>query len=269
MQLFGRFIILYIILIAKCRLVYCKFDPYVDNGGTIVGVAGRDFCVLACDTRLSDAYLILSRSQSRVFELSTESLFAASGCVADSLALVALLHHNARSYQWQSGIKAPVEALSQLLSSTLYSRRTFPYFSFCSLAGIDKRGTGALYRYDAVGSFERVPAFCSGKGEQLIQPILDSLLKVKLNSALQHEGRISEGTTSDIILDDSDDNYVSDISSEEASNIVISAFRAAAEREITVGDGLELLIIKKDDQLSTSATRRFKLLRTLYSLPHH
>ena len=33
-------------------------------------------------------------------------------------------------------------------------------------------GRGAIYQYDALGSFERVIASCCGKGQQLIQPIL-------------------------------------------------------------------------------------------------
>ena len=36
-------------------------------------------------------------------------------------------------------------------------------------------GKGALYRYDAVGSYERVRAVCAGRGEKLIQPLLDEL----------------------------------------------------------------------------------------------
>ena len=41
------------------------FDPYVDNGGTVVGLAGKDYCIIASDTRLSEQYTIRSRSVSR------------------------------------------------------------------------------------------------------------------------------------------------------------------------------------------------------------
>ncbi|RYH29121.1 hypothetical protein EON65_09550 [archaeon] len=46
-----------------------KFDPYVDNGGTIAAIAGPDFVVIAADNRLSDNYLIKTRSISRLFEV--------------------------------------------------------------------------------------------------------------------------------------------------------------------------------------------------------
>lgn len=44
-----------------------KFDPYADNGGTVIGIAGRDFCIIASDTRLSHSYVIKSRNISRIF----------------------------------------------------------------------------------------------------------------------------------------------------------------------------------------------------------
>lgn len=41
------------------------------------------------------------------------------------------------------------------------------------------KGQGALYRYDAVGSYERVRAVCAGRGEKLIQPMLDEITEME------------------------------------------------------------------------------------------
>ena len=38
-----------------------RFQPYEDNGGTVIGVSGKDFAIIACDTRLSRGYSVLSR----------------------------------------------------------------------------------------------------------------------------------------------------------------------------------------------------------------
>lgn len=38
-----------------------KFDPYQQNGGLVCAVAGKDFCVVAADTRMSAGYLLPSR----------------------------------------------------------------------------------------------------------------------------------------------------------------------------------------------------------------
>ena len=43
-----------------------EFERYADNGGTVVGISGRDWVVLASDTRLSDGYVIKSRNVSKL-----------------------------------------------------------------------------------------------------------------------------------------------------------------------------------------------------------
>ena len=46
-----------------------EFDPYVDNGGTVVAIAGKDYCIIAADTRLSEGYIIRSRNTTRIFQV--------------------------------------------------------------------------------------------------------------------------------------------------------------------------------------------------------
>eukprot|EP01138_Halocafeteria_seosinensis_P011400 gb/GECG01011643.1/.p1 GENE.gb/GECG01011643.1/~~gb/GECG01011643.1/.p1 ORF type:complete len:107 (+),score=8.85 gb/GECG01011643.1/:1-321(+) len=67
-------------------------------------------------------------------------------------------------------------AFAQLLSNTLYMRRLFPYYTFNVIGGIDENGKGAVYTYDAVGSFERVECTVQGAGTQHMMPLLDSLV---------------------------------------------------------------------------------------------
>ena len=51
------------------------FNPYMDNGGTIVGIVfliiflaigGKGIVVVACDTRLSKGYSIISRESTKI-----------------------------------------------------------------------------------------------------------------------------------------------------------------------------------------------------------
>ena len=95
-----------------------RFSPYSDNGGSVVAIAGEDFCVIASDTRLSQfaeliclkmqnvfvavagkdlcvtssvtrlsghGYAILSREQPKLFKLSETTVLGSTGCWCDIL----------------------------------------------------------------------------------------------------------------------------------------------------------------------------------------
>lgn len=44
-----------------------RFNPYADNGGTVLAIAGADFCLVAGDTRQSSGYSINTRHAPKVF----------------------------------------------------------------------------------------------------------------------------------------------------------------------------------------------------------
>ncbi len=50
-----------------------SFNPYTENGGTILAIAGKDFSVVAGDTRQSEGYSIQTRSAPKVFKLFAPS----------------------------------------------------------------------------------------------------------------------------------------------------------------------------------------------------
>ena len=222
------------------------FNPYADNSGTVVGLAGKGYAIVASDTRLSDGYVIRSRNINRLVELDAgRLLFAASGCLSDACGLTKVLEKELESYKWDNPDQLlSVHALAHLLSTTLYSRRTFPYYALCVAAGLDdETREGAVYRYDSVGSFERVQATCAGKGEQLIQPMLDEATSMEESREIW-------------TLAPAGDTFLSsparhDLGIEAACDLVVRVFRSAAEREITVGDGVEIWILSDQELQDT------------------
>lgn len=79
-----------------------------------------------------------------MFEISSGVYFAAAGCWSDVAALAALLTAESARCEWESGYPLTVSALAHVLSSKLYTRRLFPFFSFCTMAGLDAEGTTRL-----------------------------------------------------------------------------------------------------------------------------
>lgn len=154
--------------------------------------------------------------------------------------------------------------MAYLLSSILYKRRFFPFYSFSILSGLDDTGSGSVYKYDAVGSWERVRAACVGKGEKLIQPMLDELSETNDDLSLWQLSLSDQFTsttdgaqfTSDLsIKREAGINYIRNLTREKACTIIRSFFHAAAEREISIGDGLDLWILERPLIENTKASQ--------------
>jgi hypothetical protein len=55
--------------VAPSQPLQHQFNPYTENGGTILAIAGADFSVIAGDTRQSEGYSIQTRYAPKVFKL--------------------------------------------------------------------------------------------------------------------------------------------------------------------------------------------------------
>jgi len=199
-----------------------SFNPYDFNGGTTVVIAGEDFAIAAGCTRMSTVYSILSRKQSKLLPFSSKTVLASVGCVSDITTLNRMLQARLTQYQHAQQKVMNTNAVAQLLSVTLYSRRFFPYYAFCLLAGLDEEGKGAVYGYDAVGSFKRDDYGAMGTGQNFVVPILDNLIG--------HKNR---------------NDPAAKLTLSEAISIVKEVFVVAAERDIHTGDNVEISVITK------------------------
>lgn len=178
--------------------------------------------VIAADTRLSAGYSILSRKCEASHALTSQTVIATGGCRTDVQSLHKLLDIRMQQYKDAHKREMHTHSVAQLLSNTLYYRRFFPFYAFNIVGGIDKEGKGAVYTYDAIGSFERVKYASQGAGQKLMIPILDNVVG--------HKNRMDEKVTYKI---------------EEVVELVKDVFITAGEREIMVGDSVVIHTITK------------------------
>lgn len=209
-----------------------RFSPYDMNGGTVAGVSGDDYLVIAADTRMSTGYEILSRDTSKLHQLNPNSILASSGCKTDMDQLRAVLDIKTKIYKHNHRKDMTATSTAQLLSTTLYGRRFFPYYAFNLCGGIDAEGKGCLFSYDAIGSFERTQYSANGSGQAYVIPFLDNVIG--------NRNRTEEKPI---------------LSKEEVVELMKHAFLSAGERDIYTGDALEIMVMTKDG----TTTERFEL----------
>jgi len=186
----------------------------------LIAIAGKDFCVVAADTRISQGYNILSRTHSKTTRLTDKCVITSGGMVADIETLHKLLIAKVKTYERTFKRTPTIESLAQLLGNTLYGRRFMPYYAFNLLCGLDQNGHGIVYGYDAIGSFDKLTYGVQGSGSELGAPILD-------NQFVGHNFLVKQ--------------LAQDVTTvEETAKDIINSI---AERDIYTGDGVEIVII--------------------------
>jgi len=173
---------------------------------------------------------------------------ASAGCAADCEALKRyvqaeyLLQQSRHSRSFLPSLQSP-QSISKFLANVLYSRRLFPFYSFCILAGLcidDKEGTqklrGVVHIYDAIGSHEESAVVSAGTGREILQPILDRLFT---ESSKRHSTALAA-----IRLRTSPVPTHVECPVDEAVGLLLHGYRAASEREIQVGDSIVVGILQ-------------------------
>ncbi len=144
-----------------------------------------------------------------------------SGMLADQITLHKVLQTKIKMYEADMHRSPSIEAIAQMLSTTLYYKRFFPYYTFNLLAGVDSEGKGAVYGYDAIGSYERLSQGAQGSGRSLVQSILDNQVS-KTNQLIQNNPAVTV---------------------EDIKTLCMDAISSACERDIYTGDSATIYII--------------------------
>ncbi|KAF8516452.1 nucleophile aminohydrolase [Hysterangium stoloniferum] len=202
-----------------------QFNPYTENGGTILAIAGADFSVIAGDTRQSEGYSIQTRYAPKVFRLTGKAVLAVNGFAADGNMFVKKVKQRLEWYRHAHAKDMPLRAIARMIQTMLYAQRFFPYYVYNILSGIEEDGTGAVYSFDPVGSYEREACRAAGAAQALVQPFLDNQIYFKNQTP-------ALGTS-----------HPTHLPLRHVLELVIDSFTSATERHIEVGDGLEIYIV--------------------------
>ncbi|TFG04963.1 MAG: archaeal proteasome endopeptidase complex subunit beta [Promethearchaeota archaeon] len=182
-------------------------------GATTIGIQCSDGVVLASDKRLTFGRGIQSKGVKKVFQLADNIGIAFAGLVSDFQVLKDTLRAYIRLYELERKKGIPVNAAAKRTASFLYSMRLFPLFTNTLMAGVDESGP-KVFSLDAIGSIIDDQYAAIGSGSEIAIGVLEN-------------------------------EYSPEISVEEGKKLAIKAIQAAAQRDPSSGEGIDILAIQK------------------------
>lgn len=206
------------------RPTQVHFSPYDFNGGTVLAISGEDYALIATDTRLSQGFSIHSRDSPKTYPLSSGTVLGCCGFHGDVLTLTKVLGARLQIYEKDHLKPMPTPSVAAMLSTILYYRRFFPYYTHNIVAGLDDQGKGCVYSFDPVGSYEREVYRAKGSASAMLQPLLDN----------QIGGKNQQGHT------------IGPMPVKKCIAMVKDVFTSAAERDIYTGDSIIISVVTKD-----------------------
>ncbi|XP_055896605.1 proteasome subunit beta type-1-like [Biomphalaria glabrata] len=204
--------------------ISAHFSPYDFNGGTVLAIAGNDFALIATDTRLSQGFAIHSRECPKTFTLTNNTILGCCGFHGDVLTLTKTLAARLQIFEKDHNKPMPTASIAAMLSTILYYRRFFPYYTHNVVAGLDEEGKGCVYSFDPVGCYEKESFRAKGSASAMLQPLLDN----------QIGGKNQNGYTAQ------------SLTSTQCVALVKDVFTSAAERDIYTGDNIIISVVNKD-----------------------
>ncbi|AWR97245.1 archaeal proteasome endopeptidase complex subunit beta [Acidianus sulfidivorans JP7] len=185
---------------------------------TAVGIKVNDGIVLAAERRLSYGGYVLSKSAKKVYNIDRFGI-AGAGIFGDLQALTRIMTANIKEYELHNGRAISTKAAAKLLSIILYQNKYTPFIQEIIFGGIDD-GIPQLYVLDPLGSLLDDVYAAVGSGARVAIGVLEAEYSEKM-SLLQ------------------------------AKDIAIKAIKSSIERDITSGDGIDVLTIDKSNNINT------------------
>ncbi len=191
------------------------------TGTTTVGLIGKDFIVLGADNRATAGNLIVSRNAKKIKTINDTMAITTSGSVSDTQLTKKILTAELKIREIRNDRVSTVKEAANLLANMTYGniRRYVPGFTHFLLGGVD------------------------AKGPSLYEVFLDGSL---LNVA-DEQGFIATGSGTPYALALMEDNYKEDLNEEEMTKLAERAVRASLKRDSASGNGIDILVIRKED----------------------
>lgn len=152
------------------------------NGGSLVGIKGKDCVAIACDTRLGVQFTTQAHDFQRVFKLSKKCLVGFVGLGGDIQTFHNYLRYRLNLYELRENREMSTETIANFLTTSLYQRRTSPYFIEPIIVGYDEKDQPYVTGSDLIGSLIEGDYFvCAGPAAELLMGGCETYVKPDMN----------------------------------------------------------------------------------------
>jgi len=185
------------------------------TGTTTVGLKCKDAVVLGTDKRATMAYFIASKTAEKLHKIQDHLWMTIAGSVADAQYLIDVLRAETTLYQLNKEKPIKVKSAGQMLSNILYQSKMTPYEVGHILGGVTEEEGPVLLNIGSYGSILPEKYCAVGSGQNFSYGVL--------------EAKFKEG-----------------LSVEEGKSIVKTAITSSIIRDMASGNGIDIVVVKKE-----------------------
>lgn len=184
------------------------------KGTTTVGVVCKDGIVLATDRRVTSGLYVAHKRGRKLFILDDNKAATIAGLVADAQIIMDFLRSQVNLLKLSNRRPVSTKTLATFASNVLFSSRYFPYIVQFIVAGVDEAGP-RMYVLDWFGTLTEEKFISTGSGSPYAVGALEATLKK--NPSIS-----------------------------DALPIITKAVKSAIERDPGSGEGIDVMVLRKD-----------------------
>jgi len=184
------------------------------KGTTTVGMAFKDFVVLAADKRATAGHIVAHKNVKKIVRIDERSALTTAGLVADAQALADTLRTEAKYYELSVGKPMKLRSMANMLSLILNTSKYFPYIVQLILGGYDYEEGPKLFAIELYGDVTEERYTATGSGSPIAIGVIES-------------------------------SYRPDLKVKEAVELAVKAVASAALRDVFSGEGIDVVVISR------------------------
>lgn len=189
------------------------FNEAYIPGATVVGVTYKDGLVLGAERRVTLGGFIISKTAKKTFRVTDTIGAACAGMIGDMQVLIKELHSYVKIRELELRRPLGANSVAKLLSVIMFERRYAPMITQVMIGGVDAKPS--IYILDPLGSVIPDDYAAIGSGAEIAIGVVES-------------------------------GYTENMTEKQASDLAVKAIRSAIKRDVSSGDGVDLLFATKD-----------------------